>query len=547
MNKLLKRIPKMDLLRLLLVIFLVVGVIFPIIAMLFQIDINDVKKIFNDSLFYEKLFNSIYSTLISTIISVIIALLCAYLLNRSNIKRKDVYIVLLTIPMLIPSISHALGLINLFGENGFLDKLFGFKGEIYGIKGLIIGSVMYSFPVAFLLIYDSLKYEDKSIYDAASTLGIKPIRAFFSLTIPYLKTTLISSFFAVFTMIFTDYGVPLAIGGKFQTLPVYIFQEVINLSHFSKGAIIGLVFLLPAVIAFIYDFKTKDEAPTEKGRSKLPVSRLFNVIAYIILTIVVIIIIMPQIAFAITSFVKSFPNDMSFSIEHLNYALDRRLDEFYLNSLIISILTGLFGTIVSYMSAYLSTRIGGKVGKILHFIAITSLAVPGIVLGIGFIFLYKKTFIYNTMIILILVNMIHFFSSPYLLAKNALNKLNHSYEDVGATIGVSRLRILINVLIPNTLGTIFEMFSYFFINSMITISAVSFLYTWKNQPVSLLIHQWSNQLEYEAAAIVSLLILFTNIIFKIIVSILKKMVKKKENKSINIRGKNTNIIETNIN
>lgn len=526
MKKVLKRIPKMDTLRVLLVIFLVVGVIFPIIAMLFQVNVVDIKKVFSDASFYDKLWKSVYSTLISTTISVFIALICAYLLNRSTIKGKNIFIVLLTIPMLIPSISHALGLINLFGRDGFIDKIFGIEIDIYGLKGLVAGSVMYSFPVAFLLIYDSLKYEDKSIYDATATLGISKVNAFFSITIPYLKTTLISAFFAVFTMIFTDYGVPLAIGGKFLTLPVYIFQEVINLSHFSEGAIVGIIFLFPAIIAFVYDLRNKEDVPMEKGSSRLKMGHAFNIITYIVLILISVIIIIPQVAFAITSFVKSFPNNMSFSMEHLEYAMKRRLFEFYGNSLMISVCTGIFGTTISYMTAYLSTRIGGKIGKILHFIAITSLAIPGIVLGIGFIFLYKKTFIYETMIILVLVNIIHFFSSPYLLAKNALMKLNRNYEDVGATLGVSRLRVFANVLLPNTLSTIFEMFSYFFINSMITISAVSFLYTWKNQPISLLIHQWSNQLEYESAAIVSLLILFTNIIFKILTSIIKKLTKK---------------------
>lgn len=526
MKKILKRIPKMDTLRILLVVFLVVGVIFPIIAMLFQVKVGDIQKVFSDASFYDKLWKSVYSTLISTTIAVVLALICAYLLNRSTIKGKHLFVVLLTIPMLIPSISHALGLINLFGRDGFIDKLFGIEIDIYGLKGLVAGSVMYSFPIAFLLIYDSLKYEDQSIYDAAATLGISKINAFFHITLPYLKTTLISAFFAVFTMIFTDYGVPLAIGGKFLTLPVYIFQEVINLSHFSQGAIVGIIFLFPAILAFVYDLRNKDEIASEKGSNRLKMGLGFNIVTYVVLILISIIIMIPQVAFAITSFVKSFPNNMHFSLEHLEYAMKRRIFEFYGNSVAIALFTGIFGTIVSYMTAYLSTRIGGKIGKILHFIAITSLAIPGIVLGIGFIFLYKKTFIYETMLILILVNMIHFFSSPYLLARNALMKLNRNYEDVGATLGVSRLRIFANVLLPNTLSTIFEMFGYFFINSMITISAVSFLYTWKNQPISLLIHQWSNQLEYEAAAIVSLLILFTNIVFKILISVVKKVTKK---------------------
>lgn len=529
MKKLLKRIPKMDTLRILIAIFLVVGVLLPIIVMLFQIEKNDIKSIFTDSSFYEQLWNSTYSTLISTSISVLISLVCAYLLNRSTMRHKNIFIVLLTLPMLIPSISHAYGLINLFGENGFLDKLFGIKAEIYGLSGLIFGSVMYSFPISFLLIYDALKYEDKSVYDACATLGISKFRSFFSITLPYLKTAIISAFFAVFTMIFTDYGVPLAIAGsKFPTISWNIYIEVISLNNFSKGAVMGMVLLLPAVIAFVYDLLNKENQSSEKAKNRLKVGRLFNIFTYVILILVSFIIIIPQVSFILTSFVKSFPNDLRFTSEHLDEVIGKHMMDYFQNSLIISLLTGIFGTIFAYLTAYLSTRIGGKIGKILHFIAITSLAIPGIVLGIGFIFIYKQTFIYQTIIILIFVNIIHFFSSPYLLAKNALEKLNNNYESVGSTIGVSRLRILVNVLIPNSFSTIFEMFSYFFVNSMITISAVSLLYSYGNQPLSIMIPQLTGQLNIEQAGIVSLLILVTNIVVKCIVSVAKKLAKKIE-------------------
>jgi iron(III) transport system permease protein len=235
-----KKILKMDFLRLILCIFLLFGVILPIIFILFQINREDFTKVFSDTSFYKLLYNSFISTIIASIISLLLALICAYLLDRSSLKRKNMFIVLLSVPMLIPSISHAMGLINLFGKNGFLDKLFGLGIEVYGILGIVMGSVMYSFPVAFLLIYDALKYEDKSIYDVTETLGISKISAFFKITLPYLKKVLISAFFATFTMIFTDYGVPLAIGGKFSTLPVFLYQEVISRMNFSKGAIIAI-------------------------------------------------------------------------------------------------------------------------------------------------------------------------------------------------------------------------------------------------------------------------------------------------------------------
>ena len=110
--------------------------------------------------------------------------------------------------MLIPSISHGMGLIVLFGANGVLTNLLGLNTSIYGFWGIVIGSVMYSFPVAFLMLLDVFQYEDYTVYESAQVLGIPKIRQFLSITLPYLRKPMISVLFATFTLIFTDYGVP---------------------------------------------------------------------------------------------------------------------------------------------------------------------------------------------------------------------------------------------------------------------------------------------------------------------------------------------------
>jgi iron(III) transport system permease protein len=129
---------------------------------------------------------------------------------------------------------------------------------------------------------------------------------------------------------------------------------------------------------------------------------------------------------------------------------------------------------------------------------------------------------------LILVNTVHFLASPYLMAYNSLGKLNQNLEDVGFTLGVGRFRILWDVLVPQTKTTILEMASYFFVNSMMTISAVSFLNTVRNKPISLMITQFEAQLFLEAAAFVSLLILACNFLMKCLIYALQKLIKKSD-------------------
>ena len=158
----------------------------------------------------------------------------------------------------------------------------------------------------------------------------------------------------------------------------------------------------------------------------------------------------------------------------------------------------------------------------LHLGSITTLAVPGIVLGLSYVLCFKGSFFYGTLAILVLVNTIHFFASPYLMAYNAMHKLNANLEAVAQTVGIPIWRLVKDVFLPQTRDTILEMFSYFFVNSMITISAVSFLSTVKTMPVSMMIPQFEGQMLLECSAYVSLLILAVNLVMKGIVHGLKK-------------------------
>ena len=133
---------------------LVVCVIFPLVKMFLNIDAESLESIVNNERFGLVVGNSIKVALVSTIISVSLALLLSFCIARSRIRGKNVFRILLTLPMLIPSISHGWGLIILFGANGIITNMLGLESNIYGFNGIVIGSVMYSFPIAFLMLMD---------------------------------------------------------------------------------------------------------------------------------------------------------------------------------------------------------------------------------------------------------------------------------------------------------------------------------------------------------------------------------------------------------
>ena len=192
------------------------------------------------------------------------------------------------------------------------------------------------------------------------------------------------------------------------------------------------------------------------------------------------------------------------------------------NSLIIGVSVSLLGTILSLFNAYMTARNRTKLSYILHLMSITSLAIPGIVLGLSYVMFFKGSIIYGTFAMLFLVNSIHFFASPYLMAYNTFGKINENLEAVGDAMGISRWEIIKDVLLPQSTGTILEMMGYFFVNCMMTISAVSFLANVNNKPIALMITQFEGQMQLECAAFVSLIILAVNVAMKFLIFLIKK-------------------------
>ena len=515
---------KADLTKLLLAAVFITLVIIPLIRMFLYIDADSFYKVINSSNFAESILHSLTAASLATAVTLLIAYILAACIERTDIKYKSVFGILFVLPMLIPSISNGMGLIILFGNNGIITQLLGLNTSIYGLHGIVLGSVLYAFPVAYLMIADVMKYEDYSPYEAAKVLGIPRRSQLCAITLPYMRKPFIVIIFSIFTLVITDYGVPLMVGGKYITIPVVMYQEVIGQLNFGKGAVYGCLLLLPAVSAFVIDLLNKD-----KGNAKFVIkpfettgSKLRKTVSYTYCSLVALFTSLPLLSFVILAFSKRYPSDMSLTFDNIIKTLNLRAGEYLLNSVIIALFVSVIGVAAAFLAAYMSARMKSKASSFLHFSAITSAAIPGLVLGLSYVLTFKGSPIFGTMLLLIMVNLIHFIASPYLMMYNSLSKINENLEGVGQTLGIRRAYLIKDVIIPQCRFTIFEMFSYFFVNCMMTISAVSFLATTANKPVSLMINQFEAQMQLENAAVVSLLILFVNLFIKAIVHLLKR-------------------------
>ncbi len=504
-------------------------VVVPLVAMLVQMTPETISSVFAQDSLKTVVGRSLLVSLITTVISLTLAFFLSWCMQRTNMPLKKSLRIVIVLPMLIPSVSIGMGIVLLFGNSGIITKLFNLPiANIYGLPGIVLGSVLYSLPVAFLLVDNILKYEDSTPYEAARIMGLSKWQQFKCITFPYLKKPLIVAIFSVFVLSFTDYGVPLMVGGKFKTLPVLMYQEVVGQLNFGKGCAYGSILLVPALFAFLLDFFNQNQSDNSFiHKPFVTISRKQRDIpAFCFSVLIGLFCFLPILAFLVLAFVKKYPGDLSLTTEHIRKTMQMGGETYLINSVSIALCVTAVGVLLAIFAAYYASRNKGFLSRYLHLICLSMAAIPGIVLGLAYVLFFKGSFIYGTFVILVIVNTVHFFASPYLMMYTAFSKANENLEAVAATLGFGKFRLLYSVLIPQCKRTIAEMASYFFVNCMMTISAVSFLANVRNKPLALMINQFEAQAQMECAAVVSLAILLVNLIVKILLEYLPEKRKK---------------------
>lgn len=232
-------------------------------------------------------------------------------------------------------------------------------------------------------------------------------------------------------------------------------------------------------------------------------------------------------------FVGEWPYRISFTFQNvINVFSDATLLGVIKNSLITAIFTALLGTLVVYGAALASARstLNKFLKKIIESIALATNTIPGMVLGIAYLLMFSGTVLQNTYIIIILCNIVHFFSSPYLMMKNSLTKMNGSFETTAKLMGDSWFKTVIRVITPNAISSILEVFSYYFINAMVTVSAVIFIAGARTMVMTTKIKELQHFAKFNEIFVLSILILLTNLLAKGVFSYFSK--QRRERKTL---------------
>jgi len=450
-------------------------------------------------------------------ITIPLAFTFAYALTRSCMPLKGTFRVIALTPILAPSLLSAISFIQWFGTQGLLKWMLG-GASVYGPIGIIISSIYAVFPHALMIILTALLLADGRLYEAAESLGTPTLRRFFTITLPGAKYGLISAAMVVFSYTVSDFGIPKVIGGNFSVLALDIFKQVIGQQNFNKGAVVSLILLIPVLVAFVVDWIMQSRQQAQFSSRAVPYAPKrktgFDALMFCY-CLIVCLLLLAILGMAIyTSFIKLWPYDKSFSLRHYTFGLvDGGVISSFFNSLRMALLTAFFGTIMIFGGAYLIEKTRGMNGlrAAIRMLAAIPMGVPGMVLGLGYIFFFNHpdnplNGLYHGMTILVVVTIIHYYTSSHLTAVTALKSLDNEFEAVSASLKVPFYKTFFRVTVPVCLPAILDIARYLFVNAMVTISAVVFLYAPDTQLASLAILNLDDAGEIGPAAAMATLI-----------------------------------------
>lgn len=524
---------ELKILYVLITLTLAAILLYPLGCVLFQsilmqdggLGFSNYSSLLSQGTFWTALGNSFTVSGISAAIATVMAFFCAYGLHFTRIRPgvKKIIQIIVLLPLFLPSITYGFAVIYSFGRLGLVSQLLAPPPfSIYGFWGLLIADVIYTLPPAFLILYNAFFYVDRNFITVSKLMGDSPTQTFYITAIRPVVGSLLSAFILSFFLSFTDFGIPVSIAGEYEVIATQLYTTMMGaIPNFGEGAVIAMAMLVPSVASvvmlrwvdrfnFRYNKISKGEVSVNNVRDGLYLG-YYLLISLALLSVFVVMFVVP--------FVKQWPYQPFFTLDVITRIVnDSSIWQVYEHSVFVALVSAAVGTLFCYAAALVKARsqLPAWCQTTMDSFAMITNTVPGMVLGIGFLFAMSGTPLANTFTILVLANLVHFFTTPYMMATSALSKMNAGWETTGALMGDSWIKTVSRVIVPNSLPTLLQMFQYFFVSAMVTISAVVFLTGARTMLLTTKIKELQYFEKFEEIFVLSLLVFMTNVAAKLI-------------------------------
>lgn len=487
-----------------------------------QLDFSNYLAIFSKRYYYQPFLNSMILGVCTATIGTIVGFIFAYALTRTTLPFKNFFRITATFPIISPPFVVALAAILLFGRAGsltpYLTKIIG-RYSIYGLGGLIIVETIAYAPTAFLVLYGILQAIDPALEEASMDLGASDLKVFSTITLPLATPGIASAWLLVFIQSIADFGNPMVISGDFRVLSVQAFLQITGMYDLSRGSTLAILLLLPTLTAFFIQkyWVSKRSYVTVTGKPtgamvkrvgwyiKVPVYTccvVFTGIIFLFYGMIVYGSLQTLWGVDSTLTLKNY-------VEMFQVGKDYLIDSLTLSTVATPI-TGILGMFLAFL--IIRKKFIGR--GLMEFISMLTFAVPGTVVGIGYILAFNQKSILSPFILTgtawIIITLLIFRNMPVGIRSGiaSLQQIDPSIEEASTDLGADSNITFRRVTLPMIAPAFFSGLAYSFVKAMTAISAVIFVVSGKWNLITVAILGFVDNFKYAQAAAMSLTLIF---------------------------------------
>ncbi|MDT4761738.1 iron ABC transporter permease [Sphaerochaeta sp. PS] len=503
-----------------LTLALILFIIYPLLKVCivsFQVDGRFSVKNFTSVMTYSNgyymkaLWNSLWMGAATAVIGTFIAYIFAFSLTRANIRGQKFFNLIATIPIISPPFIGALAVVMLFGRNGFVSStILGMdNANAYGPKGLLFAQILTFFPVAYITLRGVLESISPTLEDAAMDLGGSRFTIFRKVTLPLSIPGIASSVLVLFVESLADFGNPLVLAGaQFPILSVQAYLEITGMGNFARGSALAFILLVPSVSAYMLQkywvskkqYVTVTGKPTQSSNTMVSNRARWALFALCCLIASLIILVYASIVWG--AFAKSWGNSALLTLDNFRYVF-RVGFESVLDTMVIAGLSTPIAGVLGMVIAFLVVRKKFFGRRFMEFSSMLSFAVPGTVVGIGYILAFNHSPFYLTGTLAILMFNFIFRYLPVGVQGGVavLSQIDPSIEEAAIDLGAGSTTTFRKVTLPLMIPAFFSALIYSFVRSMTAISAAIFLVSarWKLMTVQIMSQVESGRIGSAAA------------------------------------------------
>ncbi len=478
--------------------------------------LEEYRYIFSKSWLRGTFFNSILLGVLVATTSTIIGFIAAYSLYKVQLPLRGFFRQIVMLPIISPPFMLTISVILLLGRNGLITKqLLGITSyNIYGLDGLIIVQTLGMFPIAYRVLTGVLSRISPELENAALNLGGDKAYVFRSVTLPLSIPGLASAWLLVFVTSVADFANPMVLAGEFDVLSVQAYMQFTGMYNLPRGSALAIMLLFPAMLAFVIEkywvskksYITVTGKPT--GAKQDMVSPKVKKLLMGFLILLTAVIFLFYLTVIMGAFFKLWGVDYSLTLEHFRYSWDVGMDSIK-DTLILAgtatPFTGLIGMIIAFL--IVRKQFWGK--NLLQFSSLLSFAVPGTVVGIGYVLAFnEKPFLLTGTAAIIILNLI-FRNMPVGIESGvaSLKQIDPAIEEASTDLGAGSAYTFSNITLPLIKPAFFSGLSYSFVRGMTAVSAIIFLVSARWNHLTALILAQTEIMRLGAASVLSLILI----------------------------------------